>query len=215
MAINTILFDLDGTIADTLPLIRKTYFKVFEEMNIPWGDDDVMKMIGLPLREIGRLMAGMGKEEEFYDTYQKHYSVLHHDFISVFPGIEKILSVLSEKAFTLGIVTSKGKKGANLTLSSMKLSDYFSIIVTVEHTMNHKPNPDPVYYALEKLGKRPDEAVYIGDSPFDIMAGNSAGVTTIAVTWGMANVEGLLKHNPNYCVDSREKLLDLILSLAD
>jgi len=68
--------------------------------------------------------------------------------------------------------------------------------------------------ALEKLGKAPNEAVFIGDSPFDIIAGNRAGVTTIAVTWGMASVTDLDEHNPNYSVDTIEELLDRILSLS-
>jgi len=214
MSINTILFDLDGTIADTLPLIKETYVKVFEDMHIPWGDDDVMKMIGLPLREIGGIMAGIGKEDEFFHNYQRQYRKLHHNYIGVFSGIEKMLSILQEKSFSLGIVTSKSKIGADLTLSSVNLGNYFPLVVTVDDTKKHKPNPDPVLLALEKLNRTPEEAIYVGDSPFDIMAGNRAGVITIAVTWGMATVNELQKHNPNFCVDSREELLDVILSLA-
>lgn len=214
MAINTVLFDLDGTVADTLPLIKKTYAKVFEEMHIPWGDDDVMKMIGLPLREIGGIMAGVGKEDEFFRNYQKQYRILHHNFIGVFPGIEEMLSTLHEKSFSLGLVTSKSKIGADLTLSSIDLGNYFSLVVTVDDTIKHKPNPEPVLLALEKFNKTPDEAVFIGDSPYDIMSGNRAEVTTIAVTWGMATVYELQKHNPTFCVDTREELLDVILSLA-
>src|SRR5690554_6323500 len=128
MSVNTVLFDLDGTIADTLSLIKKTYAKVFEEMQIPWGNDDVMKMIGLPLREIGRIMAGMGKEDEFFDNYQKQYRILHHNFIKVFPGTKEMLNELKANSFSLGIVTSKSKVGADLTLESINLVDYFNII---------------------------------------------------------------------------------------
>ncbi|MEL7566025.1 MAG: HAD-IA family hydrolase [Dehalobacterium sp.] len=214
MTINTVLFDLDGTIADTLPLIKETYTKVFEEMNIPWGDDDVMKMIGLPLREIGGIMAGIGKEDEFFDTYQRQYRKLHHNYIGVFTGIEKLLFTLQKKSFSLGVVTSKSRVGADLTLSSINLDNYFSLVVTVDDTDKHKPNPDPVLLALDKLNKTPQDAIYVGDSPFDIMAGNQAGVTTIAVTWGMATLSELQKHNPDFYVDTRDELLDVILSLA-
>jgi len=213
MLINTILFDLDGTVADTLPLIKKTYARVFEEMNIPWGNDDVMKMIGLPLREIGRIMAGCGKEDEFFNNYQKHYQVFHQNYIKVFPGIREMLHQLKEKDFSLGVVTSKGRYGADLTLSAIQLKDFFPIIVTVDDTEKHKPHPDPVLFALQKLNKRPAEAVYVGDSPFDIEAGNRAGVTTIAVSWGMADKDELLQHDPTYSVDTPAELLNLILSL--
>lgn len=175
MTINTVLFDLDGTVADTLPLIKQTYAKVFDKMNIPWGDDDVMKMIGLPLREIGGIMAGVGKEEEFFDNYQIEYRKLHHNLLGVFPGINELLSTLKEKSFSLGVVTSKSKIGADLTLSTIDLAGYFSTLVTVDDTTKHKPHGEPVLLALEKLDKTPSEAVFIGDSPFDILAGNSAG----------------------------------------
>ncbi|HHT62543.1 MAG: HAD family hydrolase [Bacillota bacterium] len=214
MYINTILFDLDGTIADTLPLIKKTYARVFEEMNIPWGNDDVMKMIGLPLRDIGRIMAGMGKEDEFFNNYQKQYRLLHHNYIKAFPGIKDMLHQLNDMDFSLGIVTSKSKTGADLTLSSVNLDKFFSIIVTVDDTDKHKPNPEPVLYAMKKLGKTPQESAYVGDSPFDIESGNRAGVTTIAVGWGMAPIDKLLEHSPTYSVNTVKELTKLLLSLA-
>lgn len=215
MPIKAVLFDLDGTIADTLPLIKKTYAKVFEEMNIPWGNDDVMKMIGLPLREIGGIMAGIGKEEEFFNNYQKQYRELHHNYIKVFPGTREMLINLQEKGLPLGIVTSKSKVGADLTLSSINLAKYFAAVVTVDDTLKHKPDPEPVLLGAEKLGVKPDQAVFVGDSPYDIVAGNRAGVTTIAVSWGMASLEDLKEHSPGYLVTTREELLELIISLSN
>jgi pyrophosphatase PpaX len=160
-------------------------------------------------------MAGMGKEDEFFDNYQKHYRGLHHNYIKVFPGIKELLKKLLEKSFSLGIVTSKSKVGADLTIASINLGDCFSVITTVDDTDQHKPHPEPVLHALKKLGKTPVEAIYVGDSPFDIEAGNRAGVTTIAVSWGMATVAELKKHNPTFCVDTSEDLLKLIFSLGD
>ncbi len=214
MPINTVLFDLDGTVADTLPLIRHTYGKVFEEMGIPWGNDDVMKLIGLPLKDIGRIMAGMGKEDDFFKNYQKHYRLLHRKYIGIFPGMAEILHRLQQQGFNIGIVTSKSRYGAQLTLSSIKLIHYFSIIVTVDDTDKHKPHPEPILYALEKLDKTPEESIYVGDSPFDIISGNQAGVTTIAVTWGMASKTDLLEHHPQIIVETREELFQQITNLA-
>ncbi|MDD2496556.1 MAG: HAD-IA family hydrolase [Desulfitobacteriaceae bacterium] len=202
MRIDTALFDLDGTVTDSLPLIRRTYFSVFQEMCIPWGDEDVMKLIGLPLKEIGRIMAGAGKEDEFFDTYQRHYRETHDKLMDLFPGARKVLHELRQNRYALGIVTSKSRYGADMTLSLLDLNNFFDVVITADDSEKHKPNPDPVLVALKKLNKTAEKAVYVGDSPFDIMAGNGAGVTTIAVTWGMADKTELLKHNPNKIVDS-------------
>lgn len=208
MKINTILFDLDGTITDSLPLIRHTYFSVFQEMGIPWGDDDVMKIIGLPLREIGQIMAGAGKEDEFFNTYQKHYRNNHDKVMSLFPGTQEILNELREGGYVLGIVTSKSRYGSDMTLSLLDISDFFDVVITADDCEKHKPNPDPVLVALKKLRKANKQTVYIGDSPFDIEAGNRAGVTTIAVTWGMADKAELLKHAPNVIINSWGELTE-------
>ncbi|MGI6679474.1 MAG: HAD family hydrolase [Dehalobacterium sp.] len=214
MTINTVLFDLDGTIANTLPVIRETYAKVFEEMNLPWGNDDVMKMIGLPLREIGKIVAGPDHAEDFFNLYQKHSARLHHQLVECYPGIKTMLFQLKKNNFDLGIVTSKTKKGADLTLTTTDLIEFFPLTVTVDDTLKHKPNPDPVLFALEKLQRAPQEAIFVGDSPFDIMCGNEAGVTTIAVTWGMARVDELKACKPTFIAGSSNNLYERILSLA-
>ncbi|MCR6545635.1 HAD family hydrolase [Dehalobacterium formicoaceticum] len=214
MTINTVLFDLDGTIANTLPVIKATYAKVFEEMNIPWGNDDVMKMIGLPLKEIGKVMAGAEKEDIFCTNYQKHFRSIHHHLIQLYPGIREVLIELQNNTFDLGIVTSKSKYGADLTLTATDLDNFFPLTVTVDDTSKHKPHPEPVFYALEKLQKTPQETIYVGDSPFDIMCGNKAGVTTIAVTWGMASFDELKEYHPDFFAETSDDLLKHILSLS-
>lgn len=208
MQIETVLFDLDGTVTDSLPLIRRTYFSVFQEMGIPWGDEDVMKLIGLPLKEIGRIMAGEGKEDEFFDTYQRHYRETHDKLMELFPGAQDVLNELRKIGYALGIVTSKSRYGADMTLSLLDLSNFFDVVITADDSEKHKPNADPVLIALKKLNKAAEKAVYVGDSPFDIMAGNEAGVTTIAVTWGMADRTELLKHDPSIIVSSWIELAD-------
>lgn len=215
MNINTILFDLDGTVTDSLPLIKRTYAKVFKEMDIPWGKDDVMNLIGLPLKDIGRQMAGVGKEDDFFDKYQKYYRLEHDQYMSLYSGTLQIIETLKNKGFTLGVVTSKSLYGTNKTLDFLDIDKYFSVIVTADDPIKHKPNPDPVLLALDKLDKKPKNAIYVGDSPFDIEAGNRAGVTTIAVTWGMATEEKLKEYDPTVVVHTREELLDYILKNTD
>lgn len=214
MTVDTVLFDLDGTITDSLPVIERTYISVFQEMGIPWGNAEVMRLIGLPLREIGRIMAGEGKEDEFFDTYQRHYAQIHDQSMGLFPGTREMLDALLTDGFQLAVVTSKSLYGADMTLSFLNIQDYFPVIVTADDPCRHKPHPDPVLLALKKLNKKLEQAVFVGDSPFDISSGNRAGVTTIAVTWGMADEKELEKYTPNLIVHNRKELLARIRELG-
>ncbi|WP_366922399.1 HAD-IA family hydrolase [Metallumcola ferriviriculae] len=211
--LTTILFDLDGTVTNSLPLIKQTYAKVFKEMGLNWGNDDVMRLIGLPLKEIGRQFAGELRVEEFFDRYQYFYRREHNRCMEVYPGTEELLNQLG-KQFTLAIVTSKSKVGTEMTLDFLKLKNKFSVVITADDVEKHKPDPEPVEKALASLDAHPDEAVFIGDSPFDIVSGNNAGVTTIAVSWGMADAAELNTHLPNYLVSSREQLSVVIEKIA-
>lgn len=209
---DTVLFDLDGTLTDSLPLIRQTYLQVFREMDIPWGEDDVMKLIGLPLREIGRKMAGEEKKDDFFALYQKYYKIAHHQFMRCFPGIPDVLERLSSLGYTLGVVTSKSRQGTELTLDFLKIKHYFTVVITADDTEKHKPAPDPVLAALGALQTNPQNAVFVGDSPFDIVSGNQAGVFTIAVTWGMAEKEELGRHQPNLIIGRQQELVTFLLA---
>lgn len=207
MKIDTVLFDMDGTLTDSLPLIKKTYFEVFQAMGIPWGDDDVMKLIGLPLRQIGGMMAGEEKTEEFFEAYQTQYRLSHAGLMRLFPGTEELLQSLRQRNYALGVVTSKSRRGTDLTLDFLELNSFFDVVITVDDTKSHKPSPDPVLAALNRLGKKQEQAIFIGDSPFDILSGRSAGVATAAVSWGMASLSELREHKPTVCLQSWPELL--------
>lgn len=210
--LKTVLFDLDGTLTNSLPLIRRTYVKVFEEMNIEWGEDDVMRLIGLPLREIGHQFAGSERVEEFFNRYQHFYRREHDNCMEVFPGTVEMLAQLKPN-YTLGIVTSKSRVGTEMTLDFLQLKHYFKAVITADDVEHHKPHRQPVEKALSLLNAAAENSVFIGDSPFDIESGNNASVTTIAVTWGMASIEELKKFNPNHVVNNQKQLTSLLLKL--
>lgn len=201
MSIEVALFDLDGTLADSLPLIRHTYRRVFAEMGIPWGDDDVMGWIGRPIKDIAAHFAGEGAAE-FIERYQAHYLRDHDRYTVLFPGTLDMLEKLKQKGLRLGIVTSKGKNGAWRTVNFTGLAAYMDTVITVHDVERHKPLPDPVLEALRRLKAPPSRAIYVGDSPYDIQAGRAAGTGTLGVTWGMARREELQKLQPDGLLES-------------
>jgi pyrophosphatase PpaX len=207
LAIKNILFDLDGTLINSLPLIEKTFRRVFAEMQIPWNNGEVLKTIGLPLKQICEQFAGEKKDDCFalFQLYQREEHAL---LTRIYPGTLEALGELQNRGYTLGLVTSKRRVLVDEELIFTGLSDFFTISVTVNDTVNPKPEPDPVWKALELLKSRPEEAIYIGDSWYDLLSGQRAGVMTAGVTWGMAKREELIKYIPDLLFDTWDQILE-------
>ncbi|MBE3586435.1 HAD family hydrolase [Desulfofundulus thermocisternus] len=202
MCIQVALFDLDGTLADSLPLIMHTYRRVFDEMGIPWINDNVMRWIGRPIVDIARHFAGGERAEEFIQRYQHHYHRDHDRYTRLFPGTLEMLHNLRTKGIQLGIVTSKGKTGAWRTVNFTGLDRYIDVMVTAHDVERHKPLPDPILKALEVLRVHSRKAVYVGDSHYDIQAGQAAGTVTLGVTWGATPREELERYQPDGLLES-------------
>lgn len=209
MQTEAVLFDLDGTLVDSLPLIFRTYRHVFDEMGIPWDEKGIEKMIGLPLKDIGKHFTG--KEEScFEDLYQKHY---HRDldrFTVLFPGALAMLSSLKEQQIKLGVVTSKGKPGTAKTMAFTGIDRFMDVIITAHDLLKHKPDPAPLLHAVGLLGTHVSRAIYIGDSRFDILTGRRAGTRTLGVTWGLASREEMASLQPDGIIDHWDELMEYI-----
>jgi len=150
------------------------------------------------------------RAEELVRVYREHNEPLHDDLVA-FEGIEGVLERLKSERRRLGIVTAKRRRTVDLAFSLLPLERYFDTVVTAEQTKQHKPHPEPVLAALERLGSSPDEAAFVGDSPFDMGAGKAAGVFTVAVSWGKIHpVERLVEAGADAVVHTPEELLDVL-----
>ncbi|GAB6180131.1 pyrophosphatase PpaX [Desulfotomaculum defluvii] len=210
MKIKTILFDLDGTLLDSLPLIRSTYKKVFEEMKLPWCNGEVMKCIGLPLVDIGRKFAGAERHKDFFSLYQHHYAIEHDAQTRAYPDTLEMLENLRQRGLRMGVVTSKSRHVALRSTSFLGIDKYMDVMIGVEDVSRHKPQPDPILTALQQMQVPVEDAAYIGDSPFDIMSAKAAAVTSIAVSWGMAEATELLQFEPDFMLYQWADLLDIL-----
>lgn len=204
--ISAALFDLDGTLTDSLPLIRQTYFQVFSELHIPWGNDDVMRWIGRPLKDIAEHFAGSGAEDFFVERYQHYYHQHHDRYMALFPGTMEMLKQLKASGLKSGVVTSKGRPGTVRTVEFTGIGQYLDAIVTAHDVEKHKPLPDPVFKALDMMGVDASEAIFIGDSHFDLEAGKAAGIRVLGVSWGLCSTGELMRYNPLGVLDSWEDL---------
>ncbi len=210
MKIDTVLFDLDGTLIDSIPLIRQTFQQVFKEMNIPWGNDDVMGWVGRPLKDTGIHFVGEEREPEFFKLYQRYYALEHDKQTKCFPGTVEMLERLSKRGFTLGVVTAKSGFVAQRSINFLGIDKYISVLIGAQDVTRHKPQPDPILAALEKLNRQPRQAVYVGDTPFDIIAAKAAQTKAVGVTWGIAGRDVLENHQPDAVIDSWDEIDEAI-----
>lgn len=209
MRYGTVLFDLDGTLVDSGAIILASFrhaTRTVLRREIP--DHELMAAVGGPgLRE--QMMAlDPARVEELIEVYSVHNAGLH-DELEPCPGVLDALATLQEEGRRLGVVTAKRRATLALAFEVLpELRRFFDVCVGAEDTVRHKPHPEPLLTALERLGGEVDGAVYVGDSPFDVQAAKAARIGSIAVTWGRIHSrERLEREQPDAVVDTVEELL--------
>ncbi|MDD7368643.1 MAG: HAD-IA family hydrolase [Berryella intestinalis] len=182
-----VLFDNDGTLVDTAELLLKTFrYATRTVLNREFTDEQLMRGVGIPLAsQMYDFTDDADEAEELLRVYRAYNKTIHDDMISVFPGIPELLLALQRAGIRLGVVTSKRHDVCQHGLEICGIADRFEFVVGSDDCSEHKPQPGPVLYGCELLGVDPSEAVYVGDSPYDILAGRAAGVRTLGVTWGV------------------------------
>lgn len=186
MALTTFLFDLDGTLIDSIELILRSYRHTMRTHRGTEPPDSVwMEGLGTPLWVQFRHWTDDEVEiRAMVETYRE-YNLAHHDeLVRPYDGVVAQVRRLHEDGKVLGLVTSKMRGGAIKGLRLAGLEDAFSIVVGSDDVTNPKPHPEPVLMALDRLGRSAAEAVFIGDSRHDLQCGRAAGVATAAVLWG-------------------------------
>ncbi len=190
MRFSVVLFDLDGTLIDSTPMILASFQHATKTVlgeAVP--DSEIFAIVGGPTLEAQMRSFSPEHVDELVEVYRAHNTPLH-DELELCVGMADVLATLKGEGRKLGIVTSKRRRTAQLALDRLAIEQYFDTIVTSDDTATHKPSPEPVLLALERLGAAPGEAVYVGDSPYDVGSARAAGVFSIAVSWGgMHNVE--------------------------
>jgi pyrophosphatase PpaX len=207
----TVLFDLDGTLIDSGEIILASFRHATRTVLAREIPDEVLAA-AVGGSNIYEQMRAFDEEraEELVRVYREHNEPLHDDLVA-FEGIEGVLERLKSERRRLGIVTAKRRRTVDLAFSLLPLERYFDTVVTAEQTKQHKPHPEPVLAALERLGSSPGEAAFVGDSPFDMGAGKAAGVFTVAVSWGKIHpVERLVEAGADAVVHTPEELLDVL-----
>jgi pyrophosphatase PpaX len=200
-----VLFDLDGTLVDTVPFILAAARHAFEGYGAAPSDADWVAGIGTPLRAQLASFARSADDVDALLARYRAYWLEHHDRLTrPFDGALETVAALAAAGRPLAVVTAKVEAGAHRTLRHTGLLPYVEVVIGADSCARAKPDPEPVRLALSRLGAGPEGAVLVGDSPHDIAAGRAAGVRTIAALWGACGREALAAAGPDaYLSDLR------------
>lgn len=200
------MFDLDGTLVDSVPVILRAFREVHEQMGLPFDEPAVRKLVGIPLERQAERFAGE-RAQEFIRRYVPLYAAYQTQDMRLFPGTVETLDQLRRRGYRLGLVTSKSSREVDRVLGRTGIGARFEVVVTADDVVNHKPHPEPILKALELLKLRPEEVLYVGDSLFDIEAARKAGVEVAAVSWGARTKDELLAACPDRVFDTWQEFL--------
>ena len=207
----TFLFDLDGTLIDSIELILRSYRHTMRAHRGYEPPDDVwMEGLGTPLWVQFRLWSDDESEiKAMVETYRE-YNLAHHDeLVRPYDGVVEQVRKLDAGGKTLGLVTSKMRGGALRGLRVAGLEEAFDVVVGSDDVARPKPHPEPVLTALSLAGRMAADAVFIGDSRHDIECGRAAGVKTAAVLWGPFDREHLEDLDPDYWLEQPQDIASL------
>jgi pyrophosphatase PpaX len=208
--IDTVLFDLDGTLIDTNELIISSFLHTLEQYYPGrYQRNDVLPFLGPTLQETFEAI-NPGGFREMMTTYRTFNKANHDLLVTEFEGVTETVAALKEEGFKLGIVTTKLSDVVAMGLNLTGLNRYFEVIVALDHVEKAKPDPEPVFKALEALSSRPENAIMVGDNHHDILAGRNAGTLTAGVAWSIKGREHLAAYKPDYILEKMPDLLPVL-----
>lgn len=213
-----VILDFDGTIADTRPVILNTFHRTLDAMNLPQhSDEEIAATIGLPLMEAFPVLEPMDKERAAMctETYRRIFDDVNSEIgVPMFPHVADTLRQLHSQGLTLTIATSRGYKSAADFIRGFRLDDIIQFIIAAEDVRHAKPDPEPVLKTLKHYNMKPEDAVVVGDTHFDILMGRNAGCTTVGVTYGNGSRESLTEAGADAVIDDFADIANLITPSA-
>lgn len=207
--IRGIVFDFDGTIVDSMPMVFNALNDALKRRSLPTIESELLgAMSGLPVIDIISSKAHISEfvakevEKDVFEAYTSFCSV----HCQLLPNVESTLKTLKSKRIKIGLFTTTPIKPLMAVEKKFSLKDYFDIMIAKEDAKN-KPNPEGLNKIIAEFGIKKDECLYVGDSPIDILTGKAAGIKTIAVTTGIATIQQLKESKPDNIIPNLEKLL--------
>lgn len=208
------LFDLDGTLVDTVPFILAAVRHTFEGYGASPTDAEWIAGIGTPLHaQLASFARHADDVPGLFERYRTFWRAHHDEETRCFPGALEVVETLSRLGHPLGIVTAKMEQGAHRTLRHTGLLPHVRAVVGADSCANAKPHPEPVLLALSLLGRAPGDAILVGDSTHDVAAAKGAGARAAAALWGACTREALAQAGADFFVGDVREVPALVASL--
>lgn len=209
--IKAVLFDFDGTLVNTNPLIIKTFEVTLKHYfpNRSFKQEQLMDYIGPTLKQTFDSLC-KEKTDEMIEYYRTINWDLHDDMVEIYPTVKEGLKALKEKNIKLGIVSSKKRDMIIHGLKHFGMDHFFSCVVGEDDVKEPKPNPEPILKAMHMLNCHREEVVFVGDNSHDIEGGKNSQVITCCVSWAQRGVDYLKQFNPDYILNDMRDLLNII-----
>ena len=211
-----ILFDLDGTLVNSIELILNSARYAFEKHGREWVSDSAWASgIGIPLPTMFMRFARDAAEGDSLIAAYREYQLANHDrLVSCYDNTAETVRELRGRGHELAVVTSKSEWLAYRALSLVGLAREMETVVGLGSSSRHKPDPAPVRIALQRLDCPPERALFVGDSVHDVIAGNAAGVATAAATWGAFARADLEPGQPSHWLERISDLPHLVSEIV-
>ena len=217
MSYKLVIFDLDGTLVDSIEGIKFSMNRVLDRFNLPNHDTETYKnLVGNGLRNLASKVlpadfSDSDMAEKCYELMLDEYGKNWDREMKLYDGIEIVLDELSKKNITLAINTNKNQEMTDEIVEQYLSKWDFISVIGYNSDFPKKPDPYGVIQIMEKAEVSAEECLYIGDSEVDIQTAINAGISCVSVSWGFRTREQLESYNPKTIINRPVELFDLII----
>jgi len=204
-----VIFDIDGTLLDTTEYIYQAFENSLKTHGYPLiSRADMSHTIGESLEDCYRAFCGAQDVARLIDTH--HVFQLEHPYLPfAYNTVKETLHSLKKQGIQIGALTSRSAETVQDTLEDAGIGGYIAHVLTLDDVVHHKPDPEGIYKHLNYFGIAPEQAMMVGDSPVDVLAGKNAGVKTVGVTYGFHG-NRILESDPDYVIDDIGEIVRLV-----
>ncbi len=207
MKYKAIIYDIDGTILDTLKMNMYPLLEIIqEELGETWELRDVLPFAAYPGLKVMEELK-IKHPEKVYERWVKYVND-YPEGATLFPGFSSVFETFQERGMIQAVVSAKTKKQYALDFVAKDLDKYMTCAILAEDTLEHKPHPELLLACIEKLQLKPEEVIYVGDSSSDYLASQSAHIDFAYAKWGSISEKGI--DQPQFIFASPKELLNLL-----
>lgn len=213
MKVDLIIFDLDGTIVNSIPDLTNSINHVAVKNRMTtYREIEISKIVGSGITNLIEKAFNIKKEDhnfkQYLDSFLEYYSQNHSNNSHLYKNVKETLEYFNQKK--LAILSNKLNIFTKEIVKNYNINRYFDIVVGATEEMAKKPSSEPINYILQELKIQPNAAIMVGDSEPDILAAKSAGIKSIAVSYGYRSISQLQKHNPDFIIDEINELTEIV-----